>query len=165
MPLYGLITVTFTLVCITSAKSNENYQPFSRRFDQVIFRVEEGQKFLHRHPITDLDENIFSPTTWAAGVADLNTSRCGQELADLLNGTQQKQKWAMKLIDAWGKPLPSGLLTGNLYWLGNYDECLDDLYQIEDKSFLQQPFDAQYCKYLRGLTKQNLYYLELVYEN
>ncbi len=59
----------------------------------------------------------------------------------------------MKLIDAWGKSLPSGLLTGNTYLVGNYDECLDALYQIEDKSFLQQPFDSQYCKYLRDLTK------------
>jgi hypothetical protein len=153
MLFYSLITVLFTIVCGISTESNENYQPFSQRFDQVIFRVEAQQKFLHRHPITDLDKNIFSPTAWAAGVADLNMSRCSQELADLLNGTQHKQKWAMKLIDAWGKPLPSGLLTGNLYWMGNYDECLDALYQTEDKSFLQQPFDSQYCKYLRDLIK------------
>jgi len=92
MSLYGLITVIFTIVCVISAESNENYQPFSLRFDQVIFRIEVGQKFLHRHPITDLDENIFSPTTWAAGVVDLNTSRCSQELADLLYGIQQKVK-------------------------------------------------------------------------
>jgi len=96
--------------------------------------------FFHQHSITDLDENIFSPTTWAAAVTDLNTSRCGQELSDLLNGTRQKEKWTMKLIDAWSKPLPSGLLTGNLYWMGNYDECLDALYQIEDQFFPSTTF-------------------------
>jgi hypothetical protein len=92
MSFYGLITVIFTIVYVISAESNQNYQPFSLRLDQVIFQVEVGQKFLHQHPITDLDENIFSPTTWAAGVADLNTSRCVQELADLLNGAQQKKR-------------------------------------------------------------------------
>jgi hypothetical protein len=92
MSFYGLITVIFTIVYVISAESNQNYQPFSLRLDQVIFQVEAGQKFLHQHPITDHDENIFSPTTWAAGVADLNTSRCVQELADLLNGTQQKKR-------------------------------------------------------------------------
>ncbi len=74
MLLFSLITVLFTIVYVISTESNENYQPFSQRFDQVIFRVEAEQKFLHRHPITDLDENIFSPTAWAAGVADLNES-------------------------------------------------------------------------------------------
>lgn len=149
---YDPITIILTTVCVTSAESNQNYQALSLRFHQVLFAAQTGQKLLYRHPITDLDENIFSPIVWAAaGVADFNASQCIQELAELFNGTQKEEKWAMKIIDAWGKPLPSGLLTGNLYWVGTYDECLDNLYQPENKSFHQQSFDSQYCKYFTGL--------------
>ena len=149
MLLYSLITTLSTIICIIATDSNQNHQPFSLRLDQIISSLIERQKFSGQHPITELDENLFSITAWTANVVNLNTSQCGQQFSALLNGTLQKEKWAMKLIDAWGKPLPSGLLTGNLYWMGNYAECMDDLYQVEDKSFLQQPFDSQYCKYIR----------------
>ncbi|XP_043067645.1 nose resistant to fluoxetine protein 6-like [Drosophila bipectinata] len=32
--------------------------------------------------------------------------------------------WALKMLDSWGK-FPSGVLTGNSYDLGNFDECLN----------------------------------------
>ncbi|CAF5177198.1 unnamed protein product, partial [Rotaria sp. Silwood1] len=53
--------------------------------------------------------------------------------------------WALKVLDAWGKPLPSGLLKGNTYWVGNYDECIQPMYSPNNKTFLSQPFDTQYC--------------------
>ena len=148
MLLYNLIAVIPTIISITAADLNQRHQPFSLRLDEIILRLQARQRFIDKHTVTELNENIFSPTAWTASVVDLNTSRCGQEFSQLLNGMEQEEKWAIKIVDAWGKPLPSGLLTGNLYWMSNYDECVDKLYQPEDKSFVQQPFDSQYCKYL-----------------
>ena len=76
---------------------------------------------------------------------DQNTT-CERDLHRLVFAASRRELWALKVFDAWGKPLPSGLLKGNIFWLGNYDECVDQLYQINNKSFLRQPFDTQYCK-------------------
>ncbi|CAF2129145.1 unnamed protein product [Rotaria magnacalcarata] len=70
---------------------------------------------------------------------------CEQELEILINATLQRELWALKVFDAWGKPLPSGLLKGNIFWIGNYDECVDQLYTTNNKSYVRQPIDTQYC--------------------
>ncbi|CAF3429991.1 unnamed protein product [Rotaria socialis] len=74
-----------------------------------------------------------------------NSTACEQDLETLIISASQRQLWALKVFDAWGKPLPSGLLTGNIYWLGNYDECINPLYEKNNKSFYSQPIDTQYC--------------------
>ncbi|CAF4855020.1 unnamed protein product [Rotaria sp. Silwood1] len=63
----------------------------------------------------------------------------------LLQAALNRDMWALKVLDAWGKPLPSGLLKGNTYWVGNYDECIQPMYLPNNKTFLSQPFDTQYC--------------------
>ena len=75
------------------------------------------------------------------------STACEQDIKLLLKAALRGQLWAIKVFDSWGKPLPSGLLTGNIFWTGNYDECVKPLYQYSNKSFLKQPFDTQYCKY------------------
>ncbi|XP_017077663.1 nose resistant to fluoxetine protein 6 [Drosophila eugracilis] len=49
---------------------------------------------------------------------------CASDMAALMTGLLNGQVWALQMIDAWGS-IPSGLLTGNSYDLGNYDECLN----------------------------------------
>lgn len=44
------------------------------------------------------------------------------------------------MIDAWGK-LPSGILSGNLYEIGNFDQCLE--IDHSTKNFGQ--LNGQYC--------------------
>lgn len=45
------------------------------------------------------------------------------------------------VIDAWGK-LPAGILEGNLYSFGNFDECLS----VQRPATNDLPeFQAQYC--------------------
>jgi hypothetical protein len=73
------------------------------------------------------------------------STTCERDLQVLIDALSQRQLWALKVLDAWGKPLPSGLLKGNTFWIGNYDECVNPLYQLNNKSFVQQPFDTQYC--------------------
>ncbi|CAF1371828.1 unnamed protein product [Adineta steineri] len=139
--------VVFTFVCIVVGKSNENYSPVPLRLDQAIAQIQLTQKFPSQNLNFNFNENLFSSNAWAINANINNSSQCSQEFEALLNGTLQQEMWAMKFVDAWGKPLPSGVLTGNTYWVGNYDECLNPLYQVADKSFLQQPFDSQYCAF------------------
>ncbi|CAF1133641.1 unnamed protein product [Rotaria sp. Silwood1] len=73
------------------------------------------------------------------------TTQCEQDFEILLQATLKHDTWALKVLDAWGKPLPSSLLKGNLYWVGNYDECLQPMYLPNNKTFLSQPFDTQHC--------------------
>lgn len=74
------------------------------------------------------------------------TDSCEKDFEIILRAALKHEIWAMKVIDAWGKPLPSGILSGNIYWVGNYDECLQDMYLTKNKSFVSQPFETQYCE-------------------
>ncbi|KAG8198740.1 hypothetical protein JTE90_023505 [Oedothorax gibbosus] len=51
--------------------------------------------------------------------------------------------WAFKMLDSYGKP-ESGLLRGQLKWLGDYNECLDS-YASYDETYQQGGFRGQYC--------------------
>jgi hypothetical protein len=80
--------------------------------------------------------------------ARLSTGRrtdCERDLEILISAASRRELWALKVFDAWGKPLPSGLLNGNIFWIGNYDECTNRLYQENNRSFVRQPVDTQYC--------------------
>lgn len=48
------------------------------------------------------------------------------------------------VVDAWGK-VPSGILAGNMYELGNFDQCLSIEEAVENVGKIQ----GQYC--LAGL--------------
>ncbi|XP_016949726.1 nose resistant to fluoxetine protein 6 [Drosophila biarmipes] len=48
---------------------------------------------------------------------------CLKELGALINGLSSSEYWALKMMDSWGS-IPSGLLTENMFDLGNFDECL-----------------------------------------
>ncbi|CAF1328805.1 unnamed protein product [Rotaria sordida] len=83
------------------------------------------------------------------------TTKCEQDFVLLVESALRRELWALKILDSWGKPLPSGLLKGNNLWVGNYDECLDPLYQHDNKTFLKQTFDGHYCALLpRGMKPQ-----------
>ncbi|CAF0977704.1 unnamed protein product [Brachionus calyciflorus] len=49
---------------------------------------------------------------------------CELEIEKLFKGLTEKEQWSLKTIDSFAKP-PSGLLKGNINWLGEYTECLD----------------------------------------
>ena len=74
------------------------------------------------------------------------TSQCEKDFYEILQAASKRDLWAMKIIDAWGKPLPSGVLKGNTFWVGDYDECLKPLYTLANKSYVLQPINTQYCK-------------------
>ncbi|XP_039496878.1 nose resistant to fluoxetine protein 6-like [Drosophila santomea] len=48
---------------------------------------------------------------------------CLADLALLSDDLSSSKFWALKMIDSWGL-LPSGMLVGNWWNLGNFDECI-----------------------------------------
>ncbi|XP_052221322.1 nose resistant to fluoxetine protein 6-like isoform X1 [Dreissena polymorpha] len=79
----------------------------------------------------------------AAGISEACMNSTNLMLAAAIN----KDQWALRMIDAIGKP-PSGILDFNLKWLGNYDECLETEVSVLDNStgLVSEPFEPQYCQ-------------------
>ena len=75
------------------------------------------------------------------------TTTCDEDVRVFVAGIRQGTLWSLKIIDSWGKPIPSALLIGNTFWMGDYEECIEPLYQANNRTFLQSPFTTQYCKY------------------
>lgn len=125
------------------------FQTIPLRFDVIIEQLRYSYQH-HTDLVTDLINhriaNIRSEELITRISLSINQSTtCERDLQVLIDALSQRQLWALKVLDAWGKPLPSGLLKGNTFWIGNYDECVNPLYQLNNKSFVQQPFDTQYC--------------------
>ena len=63
---------------------------------------------------------------------------CNQSLLATLNGIQDMNLWAIRLINSWGQFPSSGVLIGTSTDFGSYDQCLD----IEPNTIIDRP---QYC--------------------
>jgi hypothetical protein len=123
------------------------YQMIPLRLDLAITKFVQYQYFTPVNILNDVPYTITLAQMSArmSSISSNQTTICEQEFGVIIEAALRRDMWALKVIDAWGKPLPSGILKGNLYWTGNYDECLQELYLPENKSFVQQPFDTQYC--------------------
>ena len=121
------------------------------RFDFAIDQLRQQQRYTHLDLNNYADYNL-TPEQMLERMSLLfssnKTNACEQDFEIILQAALKRDMWAMKVIDAWGKPLPSGVLVGNTYWVGNYDECLQEMYLPNNKSFVSQPFNTQYCTYI-----------------
>jgi hypothetical protein len=151
MSLKMLAVVLSLLVLLPNIVSQREYQTVPLRFDVAIDQLRQRQQLTLR----DVDHKSYSitPDEMLASIllfsnSSNTTTKCEQDFQDLVEAALRRDLWALKILDTWGKPLPSGLLKGNSFWVGDYDECVDSLYQPENKTFLQQPFNGQYCKYM-----------------
>ncbi|KAJ8922594.1 hypothetical protein NQ315_007624 [Exocentrus adspersus] len=66
-------------------------------------------------------------------------SQCGTDLKILLRDLIRRRLWALQMLDASGKP-GAGLLAGNIYVMGNFDECLN-IHEENNNTII----DGQYC--------------------
>ncbi|OWF42953.1 nose resistant to fluoxetine protein 6-like [Mizuhopecten yessoensis] len=71
-------------------------------------------------------------------VSDSCFNHTGMVTAGIANG----DTWALQFLDAFGK-IPPGLLSGNMYFLGSYDECLEIRY--DNSSDPDNVFRGQHC--------------------
>ncbi|KAL1505742.1 hypothetical protein ABEB36_005235 [Hypothenemus hampei] len=69
--------------------------------------------------------------------------RCKQAIEEVIHGLINKEKWALQIFDSIPK-FPSGFLSGNMYHLGNFQECIStrQVNQTEDDSV---HIKGQYC--------------------
>ncbi|KAH8347528.1 hypothetical protein KR059_012044 [Drosophila kikkawai] len=65
---------------------------------------------------------------------------CLSDWTQFMSALKTGQYWALKMIDSWGS-IPSGFLTGNVYDLGNFDECLN----IRKEVSLGRTIRGKYC--------------------
>ncbi|KAL5012239.1 hypothetical protein ScPMuIL_010790 [Solemya velum] len=74
---------------------------------------------------------------------------CLEDNIVLWSGLSNGEMWAMQMIDASGK-LPSGLLGGNVNWIGSYDECVNTTVVLTGEQKTNRnntdPYGTQYCQ-------------------
>ncbi|CAC5392295.1 unnamed protein product [Mytilus coruscus] len=86
---------------------------------------------------TESIETTVSPTPTISELCLNHSQLVSQAL-------QRQDYWAMRMVDAAGKP-SSNILSGGLMWLGSYDECLE-IKVVADHNNITYRFDGQYCK-------------------
>ncbi|BFF91963.1 nose resistant to fluoxetine protein 6-like [Drosophila madeirensis] len=111
----------FVFVCgllIVSAaqlKDGDVPQDYQRLMELRSLGVEFAEHFRNA-TLSDLD--LFHPR-----VPSQEDLLCLADMAQFMQALTAGQLWALKMIDAWGS-IPSGLLYGNAFHLGNFDECV-----------------------------------------
>lgn len=67
--------------------------------------------------------------------SDAVSDACKSDIHLALSSLRQRQNWAVKLFNSWGKFPPSGLTRGTLTDFGDYDQCLS----------IENVITPQYC--------------------
>ncbi|XP_046562223.1 LOW QUALITY PROTEIN: O-acyltransferase like protein-like [Haliotis rubra] len=67
---------------------------------------------------------------------------CNNHTQNVITGVMENKEWALQMLDAFGKP-GSGILKGELKWLGSFDECMG---VITNRT--EVDFGATYCRAL-----------------
>lgn len=55
---------------------------------------------------------------------NISNRLCNSHLAAYQYNLAQNELWARTIRDSWGK-VPAGMLSGNYFDLGNFDQCID----------------------------------------
>src|ERR1700722_4131920 len=123
--------LTIILFFFSFLFSNTISQIVPHRFDQAIHRLYQYQNFPSKDMLEHVQYNLTPEKMlnyMSVSVPNNNITQCEQDFDVLLQAASQEEMWAIKVFDAWGKPLPSGILKGNIFWVGDYNECLQPMY-------------------------------------
>ena len=136
------------LISIPNIICFQDYQTIPLRYDSALNHLKQYRHFNFKNLLDDISSYSLSPEKFFSHrsfVSNNQTTQCERDVEIIIEALAKRETWAMKIVDAWGKPLPSGILKGNLYWVGDYDECLKPLYLPTNKTFVPQPVETQYC--------------------
>ncbi|CAF1020152.1 unnamed protein product [Rotaria sordida] len=126
-------------------------ESLSLSFINIIPSIIANGRFIKENII---NSNIILHTTLPSINVDLilnaNESNCSRDVQLLAHDLINEQTWALKTFDAWGK-LPSGIMQGNIYWIGSVYECQHHLRGFND-SVIIQPFKTHTCTIGSGLS-------------
>ncbi|XP_045194786.2 uncharacterized protein LOC123550421 [Mercenaria mercenaria] len=94
---------------------------------------------------TDLDdideEQLITLLAGIALQAGGVSENCRNDIVIIFTKLMEQTDWVLQMVDAMGKP-ESGLLEGNLKWLGDYQECVN----IKAVTDGVERFTGKYCK-------------------
>nr|XP_023022340.1 nose resistant to fluoxetine protein 6-like [Leptinotarsa decemlineata] len=105
--------------------------------------VTSDTKILHEYSklITNYISNVVEN---AAG-----KTQCASDLKSLAHDLMNMKRWALDMVDASGK-VSSGILAGNIYMTGSFDQCLEITESKNDTMI-----NGQYCTVSITTSKQN----------
>ncbi|XP_066998899.2 nose resistant to fluoxetine protein 6 [Anabrus simplex] len=72
-------------------------------------------------------------------INQIRTQHCREQTEEFLFGLHNLTSWAVKMFDSAGK-VPSGVLSGSTYSLGNFDECVNVVAPVAGGHF-----QGKYC--------------------
>ncbi|XP_062544927.1 O-acyltransferase like protein-like isoform X2 [Armigeres subalbatus] len=107
---------------------------------QVVQRLEEIPFSL---AIFLAEYRSWSNQSWTED--DWRDLLCMHELKQFGLGLQSEQRWALHMYDSWGK-IPSGLLRGNSFTPGSFDQCRE--FSVQNSA---AAFDGQHCTVLLNM--------------
>ncbi|XP_055947832.1 nose resistant to fluoxetine protein 6-like [Argiope bruennichi] len=85
----------------------------------------------------------FKPEFLSDSFSDVTSNKCTEDLKYLYENIRSPGDWALKMLDSYGKP-ESGILAGNIKWLGTYDECVG-IQSVPQKNASVGNFRGKYC--------------------
>lgn len=125
----------FVLLIAPTNTFDSSLYPKSPSFHHVL-------QWIHNHrELTNLSSLTLSNLLPSM----INGTNCAKDLLLLVEDLSKGEKWALKVLDAWGTKPPAGILEGSHLWLGSYDECLHPLYLPLNRSYAIQPYPTKYC--------------------
>ncbi|XP_072376185.1 nose resistant to fluoxetine protein 6-like [Diabrotica undecimpunctata] len=68
-------------------------------------------------------------------------TQCAKDLKEVINDIYAMKKWAIEMLDAMAK-FPSGILSGNIFVMGAYDQC------VNVNIFNKTAIHGEYCPVL-----------------
>ncbi|XP_072397889.1 nose resistant to fluoxetine protein 6-like [Diabrotica undecimpunctata] len=81
-------------------------------------------------------------------IAKLSNAECVRDVAYVLQASNKGERWAYEMLDSFPK-FPEGILYGNFYQLGNFDECVRIKRSVKtdrkNTSIADTVLKGQYC--------------------
>ncbi|XP_034127392.1 nose resistant to fluoxetine protein 6-like isoform X1 [Drosophila guanche] len=130
--LVTLFVCGLLIVSAAQLKDGDVPQEYLRLMGLRSLGVEFAEHFRNAS-LSDLD--LFQPR-----IPSQEDLLCLADMAEFMQALTTGKLWALNMIDAWGS-IPSGLLYGNFYDLGNFDECVE----ISKEITSSHSINGKYC--------------------
>ncbi|XP_078664426.1 nose resistant to fluoxetine protein 6-like isoform X2 [Branchiostoma floridae x Branchiostoma belcheri] len=113
-----LLGLCFLLVALRVVCAQNVWDNQIKGFYHLVERMKAALQREALHILTNLDLK-WHEVIWT----NANMSRrCEDDMLKYREDLFHRENYALHMLDACGKP-PSGILTGNLNWLGSYSQC------------------------------------------
>ena len=118
----NFVIVSLDYLTLQSQSNFTVHKAVARLFNVDQPKAVDVWSILQTRGIDSLSEQLDG-SLQKAKVSESNiTAACLDQLQQLSSGLGSRSNWAYRVLDAFGKP-PSGILSGNLDWYGEFTEC------------------------------------------